>query len=123
LRGTQNLKDWREDDMEHQSNRESISDKKQDARKKSLSEAFANSFGSSPIGYCIGIIILPISAGWIKENPFVATIMVTMVYATVSFVRVYFLRRLFAKIGFEDNFVGFFIKLCKQITTRKGGGI
>jgi len=72
------------------------------SRSKSLSEAFVNSFGSSPIGYCVGIIILPISAGWLKEDPIAATMMVTMVYATVSFVRVYFLRRFFEKFSYDD---------------------
>ena len=32
-----------------------------DSRSKSMSEAFVNSFGGYPIGYGIGIVILPIS--------------------------------------------------------------
>ena len=39
-----------------------------DSRKKSLSEAFANSFGGYPIGYGLGIVILPLSMGWIQER-------------------------------------------------------
>jgi len=34
-----------------------------DTRKKSLSEAFVNSFGAYPIGYGIGILVLPLSLG------------------------------------------------------------
>ena len=39
-----------------------------DSKKKSASEAFVNSFGSYPIGYVIGIIILPLSVGWIEKD-------------------------------------------------------
>jgi hypothetical protein len=76
-----------------------------DSRKKSLSEAFANSFGGYPIGYGLGIVILPLSMGWIQENPIVANLAITFVYATVSFARSYFLRRIFEKHGIDDNFI------------------
>ena len=82
-----------------------------DTRKKSLSEAFVNSFGSYPIGYGIGILILPISTGWLQEDPFVSNIFITLTFATVSFVRVYFLRRLFLKLGFDDNFLRLGMKI------------
>jgi len=75
-----------------------------DTRVKSLSEAFVNSFGGFPIGYCVGIIILPLSAPWITKDPFVANILITLVYASVSFVRVYFFRRLFSRFGFDRKF-------------------
>ena len=88
-----------------------------DTRKKSLSEAFVNSFGSYPIGYGIGILILPISTGWLQEDPFVANIFITMSFATVSFVRVYFLRRLFIKFGFDDNFLKLGMKLIRKISS------
>jgi hypothetical protein len=76
-----------------------------DSRKKSLNEAFVNSFGSYPIGYGLGIVILPLSMGWIQENPLVANLAITLVYATVSFARSYFLRRVFEKFGIDDNFI------------------
>ena len=76
-----------------------------DSKKKSASEAFVNSFGGYPIGYGLGIIILPLSTGWIQNDPYVANIAITGVYATVSFVRSYFLRRLFEKYGIDDNFI------------------
>ena len=76
-----------------------------DSKKKSASEAFVNSFGGYPIGYGVGIIILPLSTGWIQEDPYMANIVITGVYATVSFVRSYFLRRLFEKYGIDDNFI------------------
>ena len=85
-----------------------------DSRKKSLSEAFVNSFGSYPIGYGIGILILPISVGWLYEDPFMANVFITLAFATVSFIRVYFLRRLFVRLGFDDNFIKLGIKLCQR---------
>jgi hypothetical protein len=76
-----------------------------DSHKKSLSEALVNSFGGYPIGYGVGIIVLPLSMGWIQEDPYMANIAITAVYATVSFVRSYFLRRIFEKYGVDDNFI------------------
>ena len=76
-----------------------------DSKKKSASEAFVNSFGGYPIGYAIGIVILPLSTGWIESDPYSANIVITGVYATVSFVRSYFLRRIFEKYGIDDNFL------------------
>jgi hypothetical protein len=76
-----------------------------DSKKKSASEAFVNSFGGYPIGYGVGIVILPLSTGWIQEDPYMANIVITGVYATVSFVRSYFLRRVFEKYGIDDNFI------------------
>ena len=85
-----------------------------DSRKKSLSEAFVNSFGSYPIGYGIGILILPVSVGWLYEDPITANIFITLIYASVSFTRVYFLRRLFLRLGIDDNFIKLGIKLCRR---------
>ena len=76
-----------------------------DSHKKSLSEALVNSFGGYPIGYGVGIVVLPLSMGWIQEDPYMANIAITAVYATVSFVRSYFLRRVFEKYGVDDNFI------------------
>ena len=91
---------------------------KMDSKKKSASEAFVNSFGGYPIGYGVGIVILPISMGWIQEDPLVANLAITLVYATVSFVRSYFLRRIFEKYGIDDNFLRAGIKLIKKISHR-----
>jgi len=85
-----------------------------DSRKKSLSEAFVNSFGAYPIGYAIGIIILPISVGWIHTDPLLANVFITLTYATVSFIRVYVLRRVFTRLGYDDNFIKLAIKLCQR---------
>mgnify|MGYP003688376895 FL=1 len=76
-----------------------------DSKKKSASEAFVNSFGGYPIGYGVGIVVLPLFMGWIQEDPYMANIAITAVYATVSFVRSYFLRRIFEKYGVDDNFI------------------
>ena len=76
-----------------------------DSKKKSASEAFVNSFGGYPIGYAIGIVILPLSTGWIESDPYMANIVITGVYATVSFVRSYFLRRIFEKYGDRKSVV------------------
>ena len=76
-----------------------------DSKKKSASEAFVNSFGGYPIGYGVGIVILPLSTGWIQEDPYMANIAITGSYAITSFVRSYFLRRVFEKYGIDDNFI------------------
>ena len=86
-----------------------------DSHKKSLSEASLNSFGGYPIGYGLGIIVLPLSTGWIQEDPLTANLAITFVYATVSFVRSYFLRRIFERYGIDDNFLKLGIKLIKKI--------
>ena len=86
-----------------------------DSKKKSASEAFVNSFGGYPIGYGVGIVILPLSMGWIQEDPFVANLAITLVYAVVSFVRSYFLRRTFEKYGIDDNFIRLAMKLYRKV--------
>jgi len=92
--------------------------KQKDSRSKSLSEAFVNSFGGYPIGYGIGIIVLPISMGWLEEDVFTANIFITLVYASVSFLRIYYLRRVFERIGFDDNFIRLGMKLGLRIKRR-----
>ena len=96
-------------------------EQKIDSKKKSASEAFVNSFGGYPIGYGVGIIILPLSMGWIQEDPLVANLAITFVYATVSFVRSYFLRRTFEKYGIDDNFLKLGMKLIRKISQKIGG--
>ena len=86
-----------------------------DSHKKSLSEAFVNSFGGYPIGYGSGIVILPLSMGWFEQDPLTANLAITFVYASVSFARSYFLRRVFEKFGIDDNFIKVGIKLIKKI--------
>jgi len=88
---------------------------KKDSRSKSLSEAFVNSFGGYPIGYGIGVIVLPISMGWLQDDIFTANIFITLVYATVSFLRIYFLRRIFESFGIDDNFIRLGIKLYNRV--------
>ena len=90
-----------------------------DTKKKSASEALVNSFGGYPIGYGVGIVILPLSTGWIQEDPYMANIAITGVYAAVSFVRSYFLRRIFEKYGIDDNF----IRLAKRGILKLSGAI
>jgi len=87
-----------------------MSEIKKDTHSKSMSEAFVNSFGSYPIGYGLGIMILPVSVGWIQEDPFTANVVITAVYASVSFVRSYFYRRIFERFGIDDNFIRLGIK-------------
>ena len=96
-----------------------MSDQTVDSKKKSASEAFVNSFGGYPIGYGVGILILPLSTGWIQEDPYMANIAITGVYATVSFVRSYFLRRIFEKYGIDDNF----IRLAKRGVLKLSGAM
>ena len=86
-----------------------------DSRKKSISEALLNSFGGYPIGYAIGIVILPVSVGWIEKDPLTVNLFITAVYATVSFLRSYYLRRFFARYGIEDNIAVLVIKSVKKL--------
>ena len=88
---------------------------KQDSHKKSLSEVFVNSFGGYPIGYGLGIIVLPLSMGWLQEDPLTANLAITFVYTSVSFTRSYFLRRVFEKFGIDDNFLRIVIKAVKKL--------
>ena len=90
-----------------------------DSKKKSASEAFVNSFSGYPIGYAIGIVILPLSTGWIESDPYTANVVITGVYATVSFVRSYFLRRIFEKYGIDDNFIRVGIKFVQKNIQRR----
>lgn len=86
-----------------------------DAKSKSVSEALVNSFGGYPIGYGIGIVILPLSMGWLQEDVFTANIFITLIYATVSFVRIYYLRRVFERLGVDDNFIKLAMKLYRKV--------
>jgi hypothetical protein len=90
-----------------------------DAKSKSASEALVNSFGGYPIGYGLGIIILPLSLTWLQDDLMIANLFVTSVYATVSFVRTYYLRRIFERVGVDDNFLKLGIKLGNKINWRK----
>ncbi len=91
-----------------------------DSHKKSLSEAFVNSFGGYPIGYGLGIVILPISMGWIQEDPLMANLAITFVYASVSFARSYVLRRTFEKFGIDDNFIRLIKKGIQRMMSKNG---
>ena len=90
-----------------------------DSKKKSASEALVNALGGFPVGYGLGIIILPISTGWIQDDPYMANIAITGAYAVTSFVRSYFLRRVFEKYGIDDNF----IRLAKHGIVKLSGAI
>ena len=76
-----------------------------DSKKKSLLEAFANLMGGYPMMFVAGIVILPLSVNWIKEDPIVANTTITAVFASINFTRSFFLRRLFAKYSFYDKLV------------------
>ena len=89
-----------------------------DSKKKSASEALVNSLGGFPVGYGLGIIILPISTGWIQEDPYMANIAITGAYAITSFVRSYFLRRVFEKYGIDDNFIRLGRKCIQKLIAR-----
>jgi len=88
-----------------------------DSKKKSMSEAFVNSFGGYPIGYGLGIIILPVSMGWIQEDPLVANLAITFVYATVSVARSYLFRRIFEQFDIDDNFIRLGMKGLRKLST------
>ncbi len=92
-----------------------------DSRKKTASEAFVNSFGSYPIGYGLGIVILPIAMGWLQDDLLIANLFVTLVYASVSFIRTYYLRRAFERLGFDDNFIKLSAKIFKKLSEIRNG--
>ena len=89
-----------------------------DSKKKSASEALVNALGGFPIGYGLGILILPISTGWIQEDPYMANVAITGAYAVTSFVRSYFLRRVFEKYGIDDNFIRLGRKIIQKLIKR-----
>ncbi len=89
-----------------------------DSKKKSASEALVNALGGFPIGYGLGIIILPISTGWIQEDPYMANVAITGAYCVSSFVRSYFLRRVFEKYGIDDNFIRLGRKIIQKLIKR-----
>ena len=91
--------------------RADIKTTKIDSYKTSLLEASANLMGGYPMMFIVGIVILPLSTNWIKEDPFIANITITGVYASINFARSFFLRRLFAK----DNLYAKFIKFGKKL--------
>jgi len=86
-----------------------------DAKSKSASEAVINAIGSYPIGYALGLVILPISMGWLQDDLLIANLFVTLVYATVSCVRIYYIRRIFERFGVDDNFIKLGLKLGRKI--------
>ena len=70
--------------------------------------------------FMAGIIILPLSSNWIREDPLVANIAITSGYALINFTRSFLIRRLFAKYGFYENIVKLrtifkkFVSFCKH---------
>ncbi len=90
-----------------------------DSKTKSASEALVNSFGSFPIGYAVGIAILPLSVGWIQSDPLTANIAITGVFAGVSFTRTYFLRRIFDKYGINDNLISIIVKSSRKLKQKR----
>lgn len=88
-----------------------------DARKKSVSEALLNSLGGYPVGYAIGILVLPATAGWIQRDPLTVNLLITAIYAGVSFLRSYFLRRFFDRYGINDNIAVMVTERARKLKT------
>lgn len=88
--------------------------KETDSYKKSLLESLANLSGGYPMMFVAGMIILPLSAGWIKEDPVVANMAITGIYALINFIRSFLLRRIFAKYGLYENLIKLGKKLKKE---------
>jgi len=84
-------------------------------KKADMLEAATNSVGGYPVGFLVGLAILPISIDWIQKDPIVANFTITMIYVTVSFVRTYFLRKIFVKYNIDDNFIRLGILSLKKI--------
>lgn len=95
-----------------------IDSSKTDTRSKALSEALINTFGGYPIGYLVGIAILPAASGWLQEDPFVANGVITLVFSVMSFTRIYFLRRIFDRLGYDDNIIRLVLRLRDKMRNR-----
>ncbi len=91
---------------------------KHDTRSKSLSEALVNTFGGYPVGYAVGIAVLPATTGWMQEDPLVANAAITAVFTAASFVRLYVLRRVFDRLGYDDNIARLAIRVYRRIRRR-----
>lgn len=89
-----------------------------DTRSKSLSEALVNTFGGYPVGYAVGIAVLPATTGWMQEDPLVANAAITAVFAAASFVRLYVLRRVFERLGYDDNVARLAIRAWRRLRAR-----
>ena len=87
--------------------------------KSGLLVAATNSIGGYPVGFIMGIVILPLSINWIQKDPIVANLTITMLYVCVSFVRTYLLRRVFIKYNIDDNFLRLGIRTIKKIRMAK----
>jgi hypothetical protein len=90
------------------------------SRSKSLSEAFVNSFGSYPIGYGASLLILPFFAPLIQKDPFTVNLVITLIYATISFTRIYFLRRFFETHGLNDNLIRLLVPFGRHLRNKIG---
>ena len=86
---------------------------------KGLVESLMNSLGGYPVGFAMGLIILPLSLNWIQKDPITANLTITMIYVSVSFVRTYFLRRVFSKYNIDDNVVRLAISAISKIRSKK----
>jgi hypothetical protein len=89
-----------------------------DTKSKSATEALVNAFGGYPIGYGIGIILLPASVGWLQEDPVTANAAITVAYTVASFLRLYLLRRVFERFGFDDNVIRLSARLYRRLKRR-----
>jgi len=91
------------------------------SKKNALIEAATNSIGGYPVGFIMGLVILPLSVGWIQKDPITSNLIITMLYVGVSFVRSYFLRRVFLKYKIEDNFLKAIWKFIKRSQFNSNG--
>lgn len=89
-----------------------------DTRSKSFSEALINVFGGYPIGFVIGILILPPTVDWIREDPITANAVITLIFSAATFARVYLLRRVFERFGYDDNIIRLVLRLRKRLRNR-----
>ena len=90
------------------------------AAKNGLVEAATNSVGGYPIGFIIGLLVLPLSANWIQKDPIIANLAITSLYVTVSFVRSYLLRRFFSKSKNSGNILFMALSGIKKLSKQNG---
>lgn len=94
-------------------------DKRLDTKKKSLSEALANIFPGYWIAFALNLLVLPFfaadMAGANEAGDVLGVIWINLtisvIYTVFSVARQYILRRLFLRLGYNENFYTLFKRM------------
>ena len=86
-----------------------------DSRKKSLSEGLINLIPGFIIAYSSTFVILPPFTEGIKASDPLILAIIALSYTGISLLRMYVLRRLFARLGENENLYTLIKRLGKKI--------